>query len=96
MRRSKEQKIDELVKLVLKEQGLDVKLKELELIKAWENVIGKNVANATTDLYIRNRKLFVHVRSSIVRSELMLIKTGLIQALNKEVKDKIIDDIVIR
>ncbi len=96
MRRSKTQKIEELVKLVLKEQGLDVKLKELELIKAWENVIGKNVANATTDLYIRNRKLFVHVRSSIVRSELMLIKTGLVQALNKEVNDKIIEDIVIR
>ena len=96
MRRSRTQKIEELVKLVLKEQGLDVKLKELELIKAWENVIGTNVANATTDLYIKNRKLFVHVRSSIVRNELMLIKTGLILALNKEVEGKIIDDIVIR
>ena len=96
MRRSKTQKIEELVKTILKEQGLDVKLKELELIKTWEKVIGKNVANATTDLYIKNRKLFVHVRSSIVRNELMLIKTGLIQALNEEVKDKIIDDIVVR
>ncbi|MDE5421242.1 DUF721 domain-containing protein [Ancylomarina sp. DW003] len=96
MRRSKTQKIEELVKLVLKEQGLDTKLKELELIKAWENVIGKNVANATTNLYIKNRKLFVQVRSSIVRNELMLIKTGLIQALNKEVGDNIIDDIVVR
>ncbi len=96
MRRSKTQKIEELVKLILKEQGLDVKLKELELIKAWENVIGKNVANATTNLYIKNRKLFVHVRSSIVRNELMLIKPGLIQALNKEVNDKVIDDMVIR
>lgn len=96
MRRSKEQKIDELVKLVLKEQGLDVKLKELELIKTWEKVIGKNVANATTNLYVKNRKLFVHVRSSIVRNELMLIKSGLIQALNKEVREKIINDIIIR
>lgn len=96
MRRSKTQKIEELVKLVLKEQGLDTKLKELELIKARENVIGKNVANATTNLYIKNRKLFVQVRSSIVRNELMLIKTGLIQALNKEVGDNIIDDIVVR
>lgn len=96
MRRSKSQKIEELIKLVLKEQGLDVKLKELELIKTWEKVIGKNVSNATTNLYIKNRKLFVQVRSSIVRNELMLIKTGLIQALNKEVGEKIIDDIVVR
>ncbi len=96
MRRSKTQKIEELVKTILKEQGLDVKLKELELIKTWEKVIGKNVANATTDLYIKNRKLFVHVRSSIVRSELMLIKAGLIMALNKEVGEKVIEDIVVR
>jgi hypothetical protein len=96
MRRSRTQKIEELVKLVLKEQGLDVKLKELELIKTWEKVIGKNVSNATTNLYVKNRKLFVEVRSSIVRNELMLIKTGLIQALNKEVGERIIDDIVVR
>ena len=96
MRRSKTQKIEELVKIILKEQGLDVKLKELELIKTWEKVIGKNVSNATTNLYVKNRKLFVEVRSSIVRNELMLIKTGLIQALNKEVGEKIIDDIVVR
>ncbi|RZT93466.1 uncharacterized protein DUF721 [Ancylomarina subtilis] len=96
MRRSKTQKIEELVKIVLKEQGLDVKLKELELIKAWEVVIGKNVANATTNLYIKNRKLYVQLRSSIIRNELMLIKTGLIRALNNEVDAQIIDDIVVR
>ncbi len=96
MRRSKTQKIEELVKQVLKEQGLDVKLKELELIKTWEKVIGKNVANATTNLYIQNRKLYVYLRSSIVRNELIMIKQGLINALNKEAQGKIIDDIVIR
>ncbi|RXQ96150.1 DUF721 domain-containing protein [Ancylomarina salipaludis] len=96
MRRSKTQKIEELVKIVLKEQGLDVKLKELELIKAWEVVIGKNVANATTNLYVKNRKLYVQLRSSIIRNELMLIKTGLIRALNKEVDEQVIDDIVVR
>ncbi len=96
MRRSKTQKIDELVQLFLKEQGLDVKLKELELINSWEKVIGKNVSNATSNIYIKNRKLFVQVRSSIIRSELMLIKTGLIRALNNEVGEKLIDDIVVR
>jgi hypothetical protein len=96
MRRSNTQKIDELIKEVLKESKLDVKLKEYELVNSWERVIGKTVANATTDIYIRNRRLFVAVRSSVIRNELMIIRDGLVKALNREVKANIIDDIVVR
>ncbi|MCT4602421.1 MAG: DUF721 domain-containing protein [Marinifilum sp.] len=96
MRRSNTQKIDELIKEVLKESKLDVKLKEYELVNSWEKVIGKTVANATTDIYIRNRRLFVAVRSSVIRNELMIIRDGLVKALNREVKANIIDDIVVR
>lgn len=96
MRRSKTQKIDELIRQVLKENNLDGRLKEYELINSWEKVIGKNVANATTDIYIRNRKLFVKVRSSVMRNELLIIRDGLIRALNREVQANIIDDIVVR
>ncbi|MCY1633180.1 MULTISPECIES: DUF721 domain-containing protein [Marinifilum] len=96
MRRSNTQKIDELIKEVLKESKLDVKLKEYELVNSWEKVIGKTVANATTDIYIRNRRLFVAVRSSVIRNELMIIRDGLTKALNREVQANIIDEIVVR
>lgn len=96
MRRSNTQKIDELIKEVLKESKLDVKLKEYELVNSWEKVIGKTVANATTDIYIHNRRLFVAVRSSVIRNELMIIRDGLVKALNHEVQANIIDDIVVR
>ncbi|PXY01353.1 DUF721 domain-containing protein [Marinifilum breve] len=96
MRRSNTQKIDELIKEVLKESKLDVKLKEYELVNSWEKVIGKTVANATTDIYIRNRRLFVAVRSSVIRNELMIIRDGLAKALNREVQANIIDEIVVR
>ncbi|WP_421920202.1 DciA family protein [Marinifilum sp.] len=96
MRRSNTQKIDELIKQVLKESKLDVKLKEYELVNSWEKVIGKTVAKATTDIYIRNRRLFVAVRSSVIRNELMIIRDGLVKALNREVQANIIDEIVVR
>ncbi len=96
MRRSKTEKIDQLIQQVLKENNLDGKLKEYELVSSWEKVIGKTVANATTDIYIRNRKLFVKVRSSVIRNELLMIKDGLIKALNREVLANIIDDIIVR
>lgn len=96
MRRSKTEKIDQLIEQVLKENNLDGKLKEYRLVSSWEKVIGKTVANATTDIYIRNRKLFVKVRSSVIRNELLMIKDGLIKALNREVQANIIDDIIVR
>ena len=96
MRRSQTQKIDELIRQVLKESNLDGRLKEYELVNSWEKVIGKTVANATTDIYIRNRKLFVKVRSSVIRNELLMIREGLMRALNREVKANIIDEIIVR
>ena len=96
MRRSKTEKIDQLIQQVLKENNLDGKLKEYKLVASWEKVIGKTVANATTDIYIRNRKLFVKVRSSVIRNELLMIKDGLINALNREVEANIIDDLIVR
>jgi hypothetical protein len=96
MRRSKTQKIDLLIQQVLKENKLDIKLKEYELINSWEKVIGKTVANATTDIHIRNRKLFVQVRSSVIRNELLMIREGLVKALNKEVQAHVINEIVVR
>lgn len=96
MRRSNTQKIDDLIRQVLKENNLDGRLKEYELINSWEKVIGKSVGNATTEIYIRNRKLFVKVRSSVIRNELLMIRESLIRALNREVQANIIDDIVVR
>jgi len=96
MRRSKTTKIDELISQILKESNLDSRLKEVDLINSWEKIIGKNVARTTTNIYIRNRILYVHLRSSIVRNELLMVRDGLKNALNREVNAKIIDNIIFR
>ena len=96
MRRSKTQKIDALIQEVLHETKLDVRLKEYQLVNSWEKVIGKTVANATTDIYVRNHKLVVQVRSSVIRNELLMIRDGLVKALNREVEANIINDIIVK
>ncbi len=96
MRRSKAQKIEDLINEMLKESKLGVGLKEYQLINSWEKVTGKAIANATTKIYIHSRKLFVSVHSSIIRNELMMVRDGLLHALNQEVNGNVIDEIVIR
>ena len=96
MRKSKTKRIDELISQVLKDNNLDGKLREYSLVNSWEKVIGKTISNATTNIYIRDRKLFVHVRSSVICNELLMIREALVGALNREVGAQVIDDIVVR
>ncbi len=95
MRRSDTQKIDKIIDVYLKQSGVGKKLKEMELINSWEEVVGVSVAKRTNNLFIKNRKLFVYIESSIVKNELMMLKQSLVDALNNRVKERIIDDIVL-
>lgn len=96
MRKSNTQKLDEVIAEVLKQLNLDVRLKETRLINSWPEVIGKTVARYTTNLYIKDKTLFVQLSSSVVRQELMMIRDGLIKALNDKAGEKIIERIVLR
>ncbi|MDP4209629.1 MAG: DUF721 domain-containing protein [Bacteroidota bacterium] len=96
MRRGNIQNISEVVGDLLKELNLEHKFKEMRVINSWEETLGKNVARATLKMYIKNRILFVHMKSSVVRNELMMLKTGIIKSLNDKAGESVIDDIVFR
>ena len=96
MRRSNVQNIGEVVSQLLKDLRIDQKLKEVRLINSWNEVLGNNVSRATSKIFIKNRVLFVYLKSPVVRNELMMLKSGIIKSLNEKVGEKIIDDIVLR
>lgn len=96
MRRSSTEKIDAIIDAYLKQTPVGKKLKEIELVNSWQEVVGVSVAKRTNKIYISNRKLFVYIDSSIVKNELFMLKAGIISALNNKVKETIIDDIVFR
>jgi hypothetical protein len=96
MRRSNVQNISEVVSELLKKFNIDHKIKEIRLINSWEEVLGKNVARVTTKIFIKNRVLFVYLQSPVVRNELMMLKSGILKALNDKAGELLIDDIVLR
>lgn len=96
MRKSNAQPLSEVIREYLKAMQIDGKLKEVQLINQWDNVVGKAIARRTTRIYINKQVLFVHLNSSIVKNELMLIRQGLVKTLNDRVGEKIINDIVLR
>ena len=96
MRKNNTQKIDEIVQQYLKALGVDGKLREVKLIKSWDDVVGRTIAKATRHIYIKDRKLFIELRSSVIRNELFLIREQLCEVLNKNAGEHVVDEIVLK
>lgn len=96
MRKKNTQKIDDVVKEYLKAFKIDDKLKEVRLIKSWDDIVGKTIARSTSNIYINNRKLFVILNSSVIRNELFMLRDGLKKALNDKAGEIIIDEIILK
>ncbi len=96
MRKSNTENIGNLIQDFVKILNIDEKLKETQIINAWEKLVGKRISKATTNIYIRNHILFVHVSSSIVRQELSMVKEDLLMRLNTEQAEGLLDKIVIK
>lgn len=96
IRRTQSRPVREIIEELLKSSGIDQKLKERELIRQWDEVVGKTIARSTESLYIRDRKLIVSIRSSVIRNELMMIRDGLKLELNRRSGQELIDEVVIK
>lgn len=94
MKQGKTLPIDELVELYLKQSGLYRQFKEREACSLWNEVVGQMIASRTRKVSISNGVLFVSFTSSVVRNEIMMVKEGVIQALNARLGECIVKDIV--
>jgi predicted nucleic acid-binding Zn ribbon protein len=94
MKKSNAQPLKEVLQEYVNALKINQKLKEVSLVTSWENIVGRTITKATKDIYIKDRKLFVVLNSSVIRHELTLIKEPLISRLNEEVKANVISDIV--
>jgi predicted nucleic acid-binding Zn ribbon protein len=96
MRRSKTQKIGEVIKEYLQESNIDKKLKEIELINSWEKIVGKPVANRTKKITLKEGKLYVYLKSSVVRNELFMMREKLVEEINKRTGEDLVKEIVLK
>ncbi|MDD4644793.1 MAG: DUF721 domain-containing protein [Bacteroidales bacterium] len=96
IRRTQSRQIKDIIDELFKESGIDRQLKERDLIRQWDEVVGVTIARSTESVYIRDRKMIVKIRSAVIRNELQMIREGLRLELNKRCGQDIIDEVVIR
>ena len=96
MPRSNDQSLGDAIRQFLHSYHLEDKLNETKIIKSWGKIVGPMVEKHTHGLYIHNRILFITVDSAALRQELSYSRSKLVKALNEEVKNTVIEDIVLK
>lgn len=93
--RNDAEQIGKLIQQFLRRESLESPLNEQRLLDAWPQVLGP-AASYTSNLYIRNQTLYVHLTSAALRQELMMGREVLIRNLNKKVGATVITNIIFR
>ena len=96
MRRNNINTIGQVIKKLIKNKKLSKRLDALIVIDVWNNIIGKDLEKYIKSTKLVDDKLYVTLRSSIVRNEMSYKKTQLIQRINKKLNKEVIKDIVLK
>lgn len=94
MRRTNDKTLKEAIEQMLQVYKLKRRFDETALIAAWPEMMGRSVANRTKQLYIRDSKLFIRIESSVLKNELVMIRSQILEKLNERAGSKVLDEIV--
>ena len=96
MRRSNQQAIGAVIKKLLKNQKLEGRLKELDVLELSKELLGKNLMKYINDLSVKNGTLIIKIKSAVVRNELSYQKSEIIKKINAQVGNEIIKEIILK
>ena len=96
MRRNDAEAIGDMIRKFFLVNGLESPLNEYRLVQAWKDVVGPVITRYTSNLYIKNQILYVHLTSSVLRQELMMGRDILVRNLNEKVGAQVIVNIIFR
>ena len=96
MRKSNQQSIGAVIRKLLKNQKLEGRLKELDVLQLSEELLGETLMKYINDLSVKNGTLIIKVKSAVVRNELSYQKSEIIKKINEQVGNKILQEIILK
>lgn len=95
-RKNEDLSMSEALKGFIQKNKLQDGIDKVNAKEAWESLMGNGVNNYTTAVELRNATLYVSLSSSVLREELSLGKSKIINMLNEELGKDLIKKIVLR
>lgn len=94
MRKANDKSIKDAIEQMLNVYKIKQKFDETSVIAHWARFVGTPVANRTKKIYVSQKRLFVHIESSVVKNELLMMKEQIITKINEEAGVLLIEDII--
>lgn len=95
-RKSEFSMLGDVVDQLMKAYRLDGKLKEIEVLDKWEEMMGRAVYLRTKSIYIQGHVLHLEIDSSVMRDELFHGKSIIIHRVNEVAGFELIKDVWFR
>jgi len=87
--------VGEAIDNMLESYKLKRKYSEMQVLNAWEKMMGKTIASRTSKLFFKNGVLFCQVSSAPLKHKMMMNKDKMLQIIRNEFNDEALKDIVI-
>ena len=78
MRKPNDITLKEGIGKLLNVYKLKGKFDETSVVSLWPELMGTAIANRTTKIYVSQGKLFIRIESSVIKNELLMVKSGII------------------
>lgn len=94
MRKTNDKSLKEAIEQMLNVYKIKRRYDETAIVSLWPDLVGKSVANRTKELFIRDKKLFLRIESSVIKNELVLMRSQIIKKINDDAKTELVAEIV--
>ncbi len=86
--------LKEAINELLNVYKLRGKYNETHVVASWSRLMGPAIANRTSKIYIKDKKLFVQINSAPLKSELTMSRSKIVEILNKDISEAIVEEVV--
>ncbi len=94
MRKTNDKTLKDAIEQMMQVYKIKRKFDETGITALWPELVGKSVANRTKELFIRDKKLFLKIESSVIKNELMLVRTQIVANINERSGSDLVEDII--
>lgn len=93
-RKSNFSPIKDIFEELLQAYSLKDRYNERKVITAWGEIMGNTVSKRTSEISVKDKKLFVKISSGPVKKELMMNKSKVLQLISDKFGPQVIEDII--
>jgi hypothetical protein len=93
-RKAETSSLKEAIDELLNAYKLRGKFNETHIVASWSRIMGPTIANRTSKIFIKNKKLYVQLNSAPLKSELSMSRTKIVEILNKDLKEELLEEVI--